>query len=317
MHRPTIASLGVVLTTLFVGFSAWAAPAATGPRISMRAPAPVPKISALARHVISAGEYQQWEFAAVTLDVLLEAYTRELQASADDRASTPARRAKLARWQHATQGLIGQLEGARSRLNEGAPFSLYVDRRHQVLIVVAGQAIVVSGPRSGTEKDISAPVVQRYCAFNDCSFLGAEVTAEKVAEPKVTGSWALDARMRPAYEIGDELRCEFDTLAERNRKAQVCEQLSVELRRLEQGLRLATSQGHAIQWERLVIAPPRGGAWASVIVNEEGAYLQIELQLLSKAERHDWENTLDWLRQRLNGQVGRLVISRTGHYLSD
>lgn len=317
MHRQTIASLGILLTTLFVGFSAWAAPPATGPRISMRSPAQVPKISELARHLTSAGVDQQWEFAAITLDVLLDAYTRELQTSADDRASTPARRVKLARWQRATQGLIGQLQGARTRLGQGAPFSLYVDLRHQVLIIIEGQAIVVSGPRSGTEKEISAPVVQQYCAFNDCSFLQTEVAAEKVTEPKVTGNWTLDKRMRPAYEIGDALRCEFDTLADRNRKAQVCSQLGVELQRLVESLRQATSQGHALDWERLAILPPNAGTRSSVIVNEEGAYLQIELQLLSRAERHDWQNMLDWLRQKLDGYVGQLVISQTGRYLSD
>jgi len=317
MHRQTIAILSILLTTLFVGFPAWAAPPATGPRISMRAPAQVPQISELARYLISAGEDQQWEFAAITLDVLLDAYTHELQTSAADRASTPARRAKLARWQRATQGLIAQLQGARTRLGQGAPFSLYVDLRHQVLIIVEGQAIVVSGPRSGTEKEISAPVVQHYCAFNDCSFLQTEVAVEKETEPEVAGNWALDQRMRPAYEIGDALRCEFDTLADRNRKAQLCSQLGIELQRLVEALRRAISQGHEIDWERLAISPPNTGSGSSVIVNEEGAYLQIELQLLSRAERHDWQNMLDWLKQRLDGNVVQLVISRTGHYLSD
>jgi hypothetical protein len=317
MHRQTIAILGILLTTLFVGFSAWAAPPPSGPRISMRAPAQIPRISELARHLISAGEDQQWEFAAITLDVLLDAYTRELQTAADDSASTRERRAKLARWQRATQGLISQIQDARTRLGQGAPFSLYVDLRHQVLIIVEGQAIVVSGPRSGGEKEISAPVVQHYCALNDCSFLQTQGTAEKEAESEVAGNWALDQRMRPAYEIGDQLRCEFDTLADRNRKAQLCSQLGAELERLVEALRMAISQGHTIDWERLAISPPNTAPRSSVIVNEEGAYLQIELQLLSRAERHDWQNMLDWLRQRLNGHVGQLVISETGHYLSD
>jgi hypothetical protein len=317
MHRQTIAVLGILLTTLLVGFAARAEPSSKGPRISMRAPAQIPKISELARHLISAGEDQQWEFAAITLDVLLDAYTRELQTSADDGASTPARRAKLARWQRATQGLISQLQGARTRLGQGAPFSLYVDLRHQVLIIVEGQAIVVSGPRSGAEKEISAPVVQHYCAFNDCSFLETEVAAEAEAKSAVAGNWALDQRMRPTYEIGDELRCEFDTLAGRNRKAQLCQQLSVELQRLVESLRQAISQGHTIDWERLSILPPNAGARSSVVVNEEGAYLQIELQLLSRAEKHEWQNMLDWLRRKIDGSAGQLVIYRTGHYLSD
>lgn len=304
---------GALLATLFAGVTL-GSPPSPGSRIPSKTELQPPPLSVLARHLASTEPDQQWEFAAITLDVLLDIYARELQMSAHDKASTQARRAKLARWQHATQGLIGQIQDARTKLGQGAQFSIYVDTRHQILIIIEGQAVVVSGPRAGVLEEIAAPVLEQYCAYNDCSILQTSSTLQTPTDPKTKGTWVFHQRMRPAYEIGNELRCEFDNLADRSRKAQLCDQLADELLQLAKALQDAANEGYIIDWEMLAASPPNAERNTHLVVNREGAYLQTELQLLSRVTVNDWQDVLDWLQHRHQHSHRQLIIVRTERF---
>jgi len=273
-------------------------------------------LSVLARQLTTADPDQQWEFAAITLDVLLDAYSRELSNSAGEKASTSARRAKLVRWQRATQGLINQIELARLHLAQGGRFNLYVDPRHQILIIVEGQTVVVSGPHASAEDQISSPILAQFCAYNDCSILHASTAHETKPQPGVQGVWILRQRTRPAFQIGDDLRCEFDTLENRVQKADVCTRLAGELQDLTTALGQAARQGHTIDWA-LVLRSPPASRYPYLVLNSEGAYIEPDLKLLFKAKRDDWQDAIEWSRHRIEGRPGRLAIIRAGQFLRD
>lgn len=315
MRCPIKPHHSMLLAAVLALVPAWAVPP-PGPRITPPTQAQPPSLSVLARQLTTADPDRQWEFAAITLDVLLDVYTTELLASAGEKVSTPARRAKLARWQRATQGLISQIESARLRLAQGAGFSLYVDPRHQILIIVEGQAVVVSGPRGSADDQISDPVLKQFCAYNDCSILRMTMAPEAEPEPGLAGIWELSQRMRPAYQVGDDLRCEFETLENRDRKADVCRRLAVELRELAAALQRARDQGHVIDWRRLLKSPPGIGN-PYIVLNSEGAYVEPDLDLLNKAGLDDWQDMLEWLRHKIAGRPAQLVIVRARQFLQD
>lgn len=316
MPCPIKPCLSTLLAAVISFIPAWAAAPPPGPRITAPVPVQPPALSVLARQLTTADPDQQWEFAAITLDVLLDVYSRELSNSVGETASTAARRAKLARWQRATQGLINQIELARLSLAQGGRFSLYVDPRHQILIIVEGQTVVVSGPHASAEDQVSSPVLEQFCAYNDCSVLRNEVAQETKPEPGNRGVWILRQGTRPAYQVGDDLRCEFDTLENRVHKAGVCTRLATELRQFAAALEHAARQSHTIDWA-LVLKSPPASRHPYLVVNGEGAYIETDLKLLTKADRDAWQDAVEWSRRWFEGRSGRLAIIRAGQFLGD
>jgi hypothetical protein len=316
MRQPIKICRSLLLAAALTPLPAWAVQPPSGPRITTPTPVQPPRLSVLARQLAMAEHDEQWEFAAITLDVLLDVYNTELQNSAAEKASTAARRKKLARWQRATRGLIDQIEIARLRLAQGGRFSLYVDPRHQILIIVEGQTVVVSGPHASADDRISAPVLAQFCAYNDCSILRTSPEQETRPELDLPGIWVLSQRSRPAYQIGSDLRCEFETLDERDRKADVCKRLSGELLQLAAALQQTASRAYAIDWAQLLKSRP-GTRHPYLVLNSEGAYLGLQLDLLNKAGTDDWQDMLEWLRHKIDGRPGRLVIIRADQFLSD
>jgi len=306
----------ILLAAALSFLPAWAAPPPPGPRITAPVSIQPPPLSILARQLTTADPDQQWEFAAITLDVLRDVYSRELLSSAGEKASTSARRAKLARWQRGTQGLINQIELARLSLAQGGRFNLYVDPRHQILIIVEGQTVVVSGPRASEDDQISSLVLEQFCAYNDCSILRTTVTKEKEPESGLPGVWILRQRTRPSYQIGDDLRCEFDTLENRTQKAVICNRLASELSQFAAALEQAARQGHTIDWQRILRLPP-ASRHPYLELNSEGAYLEPDLDLLLKADGDNWQDAVEWLRHKIEGRPARLAIIRAGQFLSD
>lgn len=254
-----------------------------------------PRLALLARHLIQADISVQWDFASITLDVLLETYRRELLDAATDKASTQARRAKLARWQRATQSLIDQLDASRARLLEDAPFSLLVDPQQQVLIVIDGQPIAVTAPRAESERAIGQRVIEQFCAYNDCSILGAEDTGAGGSQPRPGSVWVLRQHALPAVEVDGILRCEFKDTSQRERKAQLCGRLAAELAGLADAIEQARIAGYRIDWEQIANGVPRGGGDVQLVVNDSGAYVPLSLPMLSQLDKQSWHDLVSSL----------------------
>lgn len=306
----------ILLGAVFTLSPAWAGPPPPGSRISTTPPVEASPLSVLARQLTTAEPDLQWEFAAITLDVLLDVYTRELLTSAEEKASTSVRRAKLARWQRATSGLIDQIELARLKLAQGGLLSIYVDPRHQILIIIEGQTVVVSGPHASAEDRVSSPVIEQFCAYNDCSILHDTPPQATAAGTDLEGIWVLRQGKRPSYQIGIDIQCEFDTLEYGDHKAAVCQRLAVELFQLAAALQQVASQGQAIDWEWLLNSPP-GTTKPYIVLNSDGAYLELELDLLSKADKDGWRDVLEWLRSETEGRPGQSMIIRTEQFLAE
>jgi len=306
----------LLLTALLAATPVPAAAPADGARVTLKSADEPSRLALLARQLETADQDRQWEFAAIMLDVLLDAYESELRAAMHEHTSTPARTAKLSRWRRATRGLTAQLEAARLRLAEGATLSLYVDPRGQILLIIDGQAVVASGPRGMSDDAITATVLDQYCAYNDCSALHAESPSSGTTGPMITGTWVLRQEMRPSYELDHELACEFESLEDRERKAQLCVALATEMAQIEEALRQAIRQGFFVDWRMLLVSPP-GATAPYIVLNRHGDHLRQELQLLNKVDGDEWQDVLEWIRHGLEDNQRNLLILRTDRFLPD
>lgn len=272
-----------------------------------------PRLALLAGHLARLGEAASWDFASITLDALQQAYREELDDAARERPSTPERRAKLARWQRATAELAAQIRAARLRLLDGARFSVYADPQHQVLIVIDGRPIAVSGPRPAADRLIEDRVIAQFCAFNDCSPLKA-VEAPTPRVDVATGTWILGQNVPPTFEVYRVMRCEFDAIAQRDRKAQACRQAADEAIELASALQRAQRQGYRIDWDWLSGRPPSSTA-GQLVVNGDGAYLDLPGAMLPRLDPDDWRNLVSWLRGYQSDSRRIAVLRQAGRLL--
>lgn len=312
MHRATL-QLAVAICA-----AALLLPAASADdrRLGARIQAQPPRLSLLAGHVGQLGEAASWDFASITLDELQRAYREELDDAARERPSTPERRAKLARWQRATAALAAQIHAARLRLLDGARFSLYVDPQHQVLIIVDGQPVAVSGPRPAADRLIEERVIAQFCAYNDCRPLHAAAEAPPPRVDVAAGSWILGQNVPPTFEVYRVMRCEFEAIAERDRKAQACREAADEAVELATALQRAQRQGYRIDWNWLADRPPSPAAGDQLAVNSDGAYLELPGAMLARLAADDWRNLVSWLRG-YQAENRRITVLRQAGRLLD
>ena len=271
-----------------------------------------PPLALLAGQVQRADPGVQWDFVNITLEVLFEAYRRELDDAARERLHSQSRRAKLARWQSATRDLVARLEASRLRLLDGARFSVLIDPQQQVLIVIDGQPIAVTAPRPESERQIGNRVIEQFCAYNDCRMLESQLAGQS-ATP-ASGLWVFNQYAPPAFEIDGVIRCEFADLTQRERKADICRSTADEVAEFAQALRIARDRGYRIDWEQLVQTPPSQTGAGEVVVNSDGAFVQLSTQMLSRIDGNDWQRLVEWLRLPDLRQKPVLLIRSTQRF---
>ena len=285
-----------VALILLTGSLAIAADGANGQRVSPKPSA----IATLARALESRPASEQWEFANIALDVLLEIYREELGQSRNDRVVTQQRRAKLARWQRATANLIRQIETGRQRLLSGDRFQLLVDRQDQVLIVAGGTPIALSGFDDGSDRRLQSRLIEDFCAFNACSVLAALEREDKLVDLPA-GHWQLKQDAAPAYTIDGHISCQYLDISNRALKADLCRELALEVLTLEEGLARAARQGHDIDWKYLAATPPTPAPISLVKINREGSYLELALLQTRRLTQRDWDRLAGWMELRSEG----------------
>lgn len=267
-----------------------------GAQLAAQVAAPIDYLAALAQQVAQSDPVRQWDFVIIALDAQLEIYRRELSDAGSERLSDPQRRAKLARWRQATADLVARLERSRLRLFDGASFSLLVDPQRQIFILIDGQPIALSATRPEAEQRLANQVITGYCAYNDCSGIDAALQATREQTQPESGSWLLRQYAPPAFEVTDDVRCQFDDVAQRAEKAEACRRVTNEILDLADAIELAQDHGYAVDWQWLEGAQPTHGDSGRVLIDAGGAYLRLRTRWLSRMDRDDWRRLVDWLR---------------------
>jgi hypothetical protein len=61
-------------------------------------------------------------------------------------------------------------------------------------------------------------------------------------------------------------------------------------------MRQAQGRGYRIDWDWLAIRPPSHTSTGQVVVNTDGAYLELPTDMLVRVSRSDWQGMVAWLR---------------------
>ena len=258
------------------------APAATLPVASP------PPLTRIAKSLAGGDELQRFDFADALLEVLQESYREELAASTRERASTEDRRRKLARWRGATADMLERFASARLQLGEGAEARVHVDSQGQVLLFIGDQAVAFSAPRPDVEHDLEQRAVTRYCAYSDCTAIADSGDVATVAGPP-PGEWRLFGHRRPAYQVGEYLRCSFDDLVGRAAKQLACEDAADETARLIDALRRTSSASDPIDWQRISTQRSVVSTDVTLRSSADGRTLRLVLPRLARLDRDAWQ----------------------------
>lgn len=275
------------------------------------------RLAAVARQVRQSDAAVQWDFANIALDVLLESYRLELHSAASEKASTAGRRAKLASWRSGTQELIARLESSHVRLADGATLGIQVDAQDQVLIVIDGQPIAVSALRPDAEQSIDEQILQRFCGYNDCRVLAKDNPAKDRLTAAAAGTWQFAPNRPPTFEIGQLIRCEFTGTDRRREKSAACRLLAVEALQVAARLDQVREQGYRVDREILSDFTPTHLANGRIIVNRDGAYIDVPTRMLSRLDRAELQRLIEWLPSTATPHESPLVIQRANRLLDD
>lgn len=254
-------------------------------------------LAALARGLDRQDAHQRWAFAVVALDVLIDSYRDELRQAARELVREDRQQRKLARWQRGTQSLISGLDATRTRLIEGATFTLLVDQQQQIFVFVDGQPVAISGPSPRADRQIARRIVDSHCAHYDCLLITGMAPVQPRQTLRPAGTWAFHQNMRPTYELdGGRLACVFGDLSGRAAKARLCELLGEEIELLRDALAQARQQGHLADWQSLRQLSAADRARTSLRLNQAGAYLELDIPLLRSLADPDWHGLVDALQ---------------------
>lgn len=244
-------------------------------------------------------EVMQWEFAGIGLDVLIEVHGRQLESILRETRGTAAARKKIIGWRRGVDDYIAMLEDVRRDLDDGLPLSFFVDALQQVVVAVGERVVILSPPRGIDSSDFEQEIVDRFCANNDCAWLGVRGAGDEedgAVSGAGRGTWSYGQNEQLQYRVGERYGFEFDGFSERNRKALIGDATVIELEHLAQALAQADTDGYPVDWRFLADNQPVSGR-VNVVINAGGDYLGVRTPLLARLRPVDWSEVVRWIRQ--------------------
>lgn len=253
------------------------------------------------------------DFAALTLEALTDAYREELVRSAPERGRGGGGEPRLARWRGAMEMEVHRLQRLRLALETTSDVRVRSDRQGQVLLLVAGEPLLVSWPRVSGQADREAELVARFCAFHSCPDTDeAGAPRGVVRAASVRGAWGMSQWDGPGWVSASGVRCAFADLRDRESREARCRALAADLETLAQVLAEVRDEGGRIEWQALRVEDEPGGGPQRVSVNERGDYLLLNLGALAR-ENVDWHAVRRWLERRVGGVQAVETVWTAGH----
>jgi len=273
-------------------------------------------MTALVAHLADAGPGPKADLAWIALTELIQSFETELDRALQAPQPRPGARAKLRRWNAGTAGYVADLRALHGVLERGASVALDSEPDGSLLVIVAGQPTVVSGPDIAHQEDLEKRILESFCSIHDCpaAETGDQTETERAGRltasrhvPEV-GVWSFGDDRAIRYETSDGLAFEFSDPRGRPAKELACKALAKELRQVLRALRQARDAGHSIDWRRLAVEPPLWGEDPRVVVNREGAYIALPVPELARQPALLAE-ARPWLEARMADRPYLLIMS--------
>lgn len=255
------------------------------------------------------------DFAHAALSELILAYQREAhRARAEGQRGGSDR--ELLRWSRAVNGLVADLQRLADSLTAETPVAVRATDVGPVSLVVDGNPVLLSGPRSGEKTSLEQRVLQRFCRRNDCrEWLREESAAGSAPVVAVEPTlWRFADAAGPVCATGDGLEFQFRNTDDLNAKREACGRVVAELNALSDALQRKIDSGTPVDWNRLAIYPAPGTPLQRVILNADGDYLLLSAPALQHS-RALFRLVLPWLAAKVAGKRFNLVVLNTERLL--
>lgn len=269
---------------------------------------PARSVHMLAAHLKDAPLEERADFALAALSELIEAYSRETAGARAELRRTGGNR-DLSRWVRAVDGLILELQALLDALSPETPVQISERDAETVYLIVDGNPVLLSGPRTSDKAMLDQRVVERFCSRNYCDDLFEDELphATALATLESPPLWRFSDQGGPVCASGNGLELQFRSASDLRQKREICTRVVAELNSLITALRGSVSDGKPVEWNYLAIHPDAGTDLQRVMFNAGGDYLLLSLPSLSSLQQF-FRAALPWVAARVEDRRYNLVI---------
>ncbi|MCW8929154.1 MAG: hypothetical protein OQL19_02820 [Gammaproteobacteria bacterium] len=256
----------------------------------------------MALHLEVAEKELQYDFSRIAILEMINTYEQEILRSQQSLTELQTnkvnfktkdkakKRAKIRGWQHATRNYLNTLDHFLFVMDSGVSIDFIISKQNKIIILVGEQPIIISGPNSGSDKQIEHNIVEQFCIIYDCREYFQKSDADnslintKPLYNEITGSWTIHSDLKAEFITSDNLIFKFSNIQERKKKELWAVGVAQELSLLLKQLKRAEQKGHIINWPTMKIHQlPLTDKAQKVMINDT-EFIKSSLPLISKEQ---------------------------------
>lgn len=262
----------------------------------------------LARSLEDAPDTMRSDFAWLVLAEMVDFYTEQAaRARLESRGTGRAR--DQARWAAAVDAYAARMQVLANSFTPDTRVRISAVPGNDVYVYVDGQPVIVTGVMDGQQAAYEQRVLERFCMLYLCADLMQEtqVPGLPATSAGTAVQWSFSQHAGPACITDDGLEFQFRDMSELQKRRRACDQTVADLMALAAAIARKIAAGVHIDWNSLVIQSIHGEVQHRVLLNSEGATLQLALPALAMTP--DLFRILrPWLAAKTSGSSYRLVV---------
>jgi len=273
------------------------------------AAAPASQLVWLARSLVDAPDPMRSDFAWLALSEMVGIY-KEQAARARLESRGSARAPDQARWAAAVDAYAAQMQVLADSFTPDTRVRISAGPGNAVHVYVDGRPLIVTGVIDGQQSAYEQRVLERFCTLYLCAELLQQEVQLPETQPSTTAAavhWSFSQHAGPACLTDDGLEFQFRDTSELRKRRRACEQAVADLNLLVTAIRREMTAGVRIDWNSLVIKTHPRELRQRVLLNPEGATIELALPALGLMP--DLFRVLrPWIAARSGGGSYRLVV---------
>lgn len=284
------------------------------------------KLVQLALHLEAADKQLQYDFSRIAIVEMIRSYEHELLRSQTNLPVKQKKRAKVYRWQIATKSYLNSLDEYLFQMDSGETLDFLINKQNKLMILIGKQAVIISGPNSGGDKQIENKIVEQFCIQYDCHeyFIVTQENKNNSVKLKLpstisddfSGSWSIRSDLKADLAITNGVIFRFSNIQHRLDKEIWAIQIASELERLVKQLKITKEKGYSIQWLSLSLNDlPVTDRAQKVIINQKQDYIKLPLPILGKHQSLFFI-LIPWIKSNIDNKKDyRIMIENADKYL--
>ena len=280
----------------------------------------------LALHLEAAESEKQYDFLRIALTEMYDAYQYELErAYTNPLPKTSKKRAKLYRWRRANSAYLATINLYLYELDSGKPLSFFISEQNKVFLLIGDTPIIITGPNSGSDKQIENNIVDHFCKQYSCQEYFSKTHYAKNNKQKQTvkekiiyetyGHWLVESDKEVIFRLDNGLSFSFKNIKNRLSKESWSLAVGDEAMLLLTSLKEAEEKNKAIDFSHIAIYPlPITDKASKIIINKRNDFLKLPLPILTNNQRL-FHALIHWLQSSYEkNTASQITISEADMY---